>query len=44
LAGSGKVTDQLQLWDFRTKAVVHTFYWDENPKVLSDEFSSKIQV
>ena len=28
LTASSKVTDQLQLWDYRTKSVVHTFHWD----------------
>ena len=33
LTGAGKVSEQLQLWDYRTKSNLHTFYWDENPKV-----------
>ena len=28
LTGSGRVTDQLQLWDARKKSVIHTFLWD----------------
>ena len=34
LTGSSRVTDQLQLWDYRTKSLVHTFEWDQNPKVI----------
>lgn len=28
LTGSSRVNDQLQLWDYRTKEVLHTFVWD----------------
>ena len=30
LTGSGRVTDQLQLWDYRTKSLVQTFNWDDD--------------
>jgi COMPASS component SWD3 len=28
LTGSSRVVDQLQLWDYRTKEVLHTYTWD----------------
>lgn len=34
LTGSSRVADQLQLWDYRTKEVLHTYAWDEKGKVL----------
>jgi hypothetical protein len=34
LTGSSRVVDQLQLWDYRTKEVLHTYTWDEKGKVL----------
>lgn len=40
LTGSSRVTDQLQLWDYRTKALVHTFEWDENPKYANTGINS----
>lgn len=33
LTGSNRVVDQLQLWDYRTKQILHTFNWDEKGKV-----------
>jgi len=34
LTGSSRVVEQLQLWDYRTKQVLHTYVWDEKGKVL----------
>lgn len=28
LTGSSRVADQLQLWDYRTKEILHTYTWD----------------
>ena len=28
LTGSSRVNDQLQLWDYRTQQILHTFTWD----------------
>ena len=33
LTGSSRVADQLQLWDYRTKEILHTYTWDEKGKV-----------
>lgn len=33
LTGSSRVVDQLQLWDYRTKQVLHSYIWDEKGKV-----------
>lgn len=41
LTASGKVNDQLQLWDYRTRGLIHTFSWDENAKVMLTLFSSR---
>ena len=35
LTGSSRVVEQLQLWDYRTKQVLHTYVWDEKGKVLN---------
>jgi hypothetical protein len=33
LTGASRTNDQLQLWDFRKKEILHTFVWDEKKKV-----------
>jgi hypothetical protein len=34
LTGASRVSDQLQIWDYRTREVLHTYVWDEKTKVL----------
>ena len=34
LTGSNRITDQLQLWDYRSKSKLYTFKWDSDPKVF----------
>lgn len=33
LTGASRVKEQLQVWDYRTKEVLHTFEWEEGKKV-----------
>jgi hypothetical protein len=42
LTGSSRVVEQLQLWDYRTKQVLHTYVWDEKGKVLYYLFRARI--
>jgi WD40 repeat protein len=42
LTGSNRVVDQLQLWDYRTKQILHTFSWDEKGKVAIILFRPRI--
>lgn len=38
LTGSSRVVDQLQLWDYRTKQILHTYKWDDKGKVRFNLF------
>jgi hypothetical protein len=41
LTASDRISDQLQLWDYRTKKLLHTFKWDEDAKVFLPQRSSQ---